>query len=325
MATNTKSQVRGPRSLLEAVRYFSDPELAFNFVRELRWPDGQPVCPHCQGTDPYFLATRRIWKCRKCRKQFSLKVGTIFEDSPIGWEKWLPAMWLISNSKNSISSHELARALSVTQKTAWFMLHRIREAMEARTFERLTGTVEADETYIGGLARNMHRSRHKTAVKNRGGVWDKMAVAGQVERGGPVQAQVITDTAKRAMHRTIHAHVEEGSTLYTDEWKSYGGLDAHYAHKTVNHSQEYVSGDVHTNTMESFWSLLKRALKGTQIHVSKEHLPRYVTERTFAYNHRLTDDLGRMRMALGGVDGRRVTWKELTYKPRDPRNLWWRS
>ena len=148
-----------PKSLVEAVRYFADPDTALDFVRRAVWADGVPVCPHCGSTEHSFVTTRRIWKCKakECRRQFSAKVGTIFEDSPLGWDKWLPAVWLIANSKNSVSSHELARALGVTQKTSWFMLHRIRDAMETGSFRKLTGTIEADETYIGGKVTNMHK------------------------------------------------------------------------------------------------------------------------------------------------------------------------
>ena len=241
-----------------------------------------------------------------------MKVGTIFEDSPLGWEVWLPAIWLIANSKNSISSHELGRALGITQKSAWFVLHRIRLAMESRTFVKLSGTVEVDETYVGGLAKNMHKGERAKSVTTRGG-HDKVAIQGVLERGGDVRAEIVDEATALRLQSNVRRWVAEGSAVYTDEWKGYIGLEKWgFAHKSINHSVEYVSGDVHTNSIENFWSLLKRALKGTQIHVDPEHLHRYVTERAFAYNYRDRTDLGRMRLAVEGVADRRLTWDSLT-------------
>jgi transposase-like protein len=302
-----------PRSLIEAVRYFSDQDRCSAFVSKLRWPDGTVVCPHCSGTQHSFVTTRRIWKCKGCRKQFSLKVGTIFEDSPLGFDKWLPAIWLIANSKNSISSHELGRALHVTQKTAWFMLHRIRDAMATGTFQRMSGITEVDDTFIGGLAKNMHRSVRARKITGTGGV-DKMIVQGARNRDtNHVDARVITGVDADTLQANIYEWVEPGSALFTDKHSSYRGLEHDFAHKQVDHSRgEYVSGIVHTNGIENFWSLLKRGIKGSQVNVSREHLHRYVTERMFAYNNRETDDLGRMRLAVAGVDGHRLTWAQLT-------------
>jgi len=280
----------------------------------MRWGDGPVVCPRCNCKATSFISTRRIWKCKGCRKQFSLKVGTIFEDSPLGWDKWLPAVWLISNSKNGISSHELARALGVTQKSTWFMLHRIRHALKAGTFEKLDGTVEVDETYVGGQGKFMHKSTKARRIHGRGAV-DKVGIQGAVQRGGPVTAAVITGTPdSETLQGNVRAWVESGATVYTDEASAYVGLDGEYAHKSVNHSREYVSGDVHTNTLENFWMLYKRAWRGTYTHNAKEHTIRYVDERAFAYNHRHTDDLGRMVLATSGADGRRLTWDQLTGK-----------
>jgi transposase-like protein len=156
-----------PKTLLEAIRYFSDLEIATQFVAKLRWPDG-PVCPRCDGKNHSYLKTRRIWKCKRCKRQFSAKVGTIFEDSPIGFDKWLPCLWMVANCKNGVSSHEMARSLGVTQKTAWFMNHRIRLAMETGTFQKLSGEVEADETFIGGVAGNMHKDERARRIKGTG-------------------------------------------------------------------------------------------------------------------------------------------------------------
>jgi transposase-like protein len=304
-----------PTNLLEAIRYFADANRAFDFVLKMRWADGKVICPRCGHGETSFISTRRIWKCKGCRKQFSLKVGTIFEDSPLGFDKWLPAIWLIANSKNSISSHELGRSLGVTQKSAWFMLHRIRDAMATGTFQKMGGITEVDDTFIGGLAKNMHRDVHARKITGTGGV-DKMIVQGARNRDtGSVTAAVITGVDAATIQENIYEWVETGSAVFTDTHSGYKGLDACYAVKQVNHSKgEYVSGIVHTNGIENFWSLLKRSIKGTQIHVSPEHLQRYVTERMFTYNNRETDDLGRMRAVTAGTAGRRLTWDELTQK-----------
>jgi transposase-like protein len=298
---------------LEAVRYFSDKDVALTFVAKLRWPDGKPVCPRCGGVEHSFLATRRI-----CKKQFSVKVGTIFEDSPLGFDKWLPAIWLIANSKNGVSSHEMARSLGVTQKSAWFMLHRIRLAMQSGTFAKLSGEVEADETFIGGLARNMHARKRASKITGTGGK-DKTMVAGALQRGSDgkpsqVRAAVLPDRKRETLHAHIGALVEPGSTLYSDEYSGYTGLEADYAHKTVNHAVEYVSGRVYTNGIENFWALFKRGLKGTYVCPQAFHMFRYLDERMFTFNQRDLDDLGRMVAVMATVAGRRVTYKKLTGK-----------
>ena len=299
-----------PTNLLEAVRYFSDLDVATEFVATLRWPDG-PVCPRCEGREHSYISTRRLWKCKVCKKQFSVKVGTIFEDSPLGLDKWLPAVWLIANSKNGISSHELARSIGVTQKSTWFMLHRIRLAMQTGTFEKLSGTVEVDETYIGGKARNMSAGRHARRPKGRGHS-GKTAVVGMIERGGEVRASVVRDTKKRTLIPLVKENVEDGSSVYTDLNRSYVDLDWKYDHRTVDHAVQYVDGQVHTNYMENFWSLLKRGLNGTYISVEPFHLFRYLDERVLTFNLRKLDDLGRFSAVVAAVSGRRLTWADLT-------------
>jgi len=312
MAKSTKTAVQDPKTLLEAVRYFSDKEVAFDFFRRYRWPNGEPACPHCGCLENSFLTTRRIWKCKGCKQQFSIKVGTIFEDSPLGLDKWLPAMWLIANAKNSVSSHELARSLGVTQKTAWFMLHRIRLALETAETANFSGTVEVDETYVGEDAKNMHKHLRARKIHGRG-MAHKTAVQGARERStGAVVAAVLPKG--RNLKANVHEWVEPGSTVYTDQAWAYLGLGQTFTHESVTHGREYVRGDVHTNGIENFWALLKRSLKGTQVHVDPRHLDRYVTERAFAYNNRFTNDLGRMTVAARGAHGRRVTWNELIAK-----------
>jgi transposase-like protein len=301
-----------PETLLEAVRYFADLDVATQFVADLRWPNG-PFCPSCGGREYSYLTTRRIWKCKTCKRQYSVKVGTIFEDSPLGLDKWLPAVWLAANSKNGISSHELARALGVTQKSAWFMLHRIRLAMQTGSFLKLSGEVEADETFIGGKARNMRK--HVKARKIKGtGTSGKATVLGMIERGGKVRAEVIPDTTRGTLQRRINSRVKLGTTVYTDALPSYSGLDTDYSHEVVDHAERYVDGNVHTNCMENFWALLKRGLHGTYVSVQPFHLLRYLDERMFTFNEREGDDSDRFEAVLRTVSGRRLTHTQLIGK-----------
>ena len=303
------TETNAPETLMEAIQYFADPDVCLEFTANLRWPNG-PVCPVCGGLDHSFLKTRRIWKCKGCKKQFSVKLGTIFEDSPLGLDKWLPAVWLAANSKNGISSHELGRALGTTQKSAWFMLHRIRLAMQMQSLDALDGEVEVDETFIGGRARNMHKGVRARRITGTGGK-DKTVVAGVLQRGGHVRAEVVPNTKRATLHARVRAHVAEGAAVYTDALDSYSGLDAVYAHQTVDHAERYVDGRVHTNGLENFWALLKRGLVGTYAGVEPFHLFRYLDERAFAYNERERGDLGRFSAVLGAAAGRRLRYTEL--------------
>jgi transposase-like protein len=298
-----------PTTLLEAIRYFSDPEVCVQYVAKLRWPDG-PVCPRCDGREHSYLKTRRVWKCKSCKKQFSVKVGSIFEDSPIPLDKWLAAIWLIANSKNGISSYELGRATGLTQKSAWFVLQRIRLAMQAGSFDTWTGEVEVDETYIGGKARNMHSEIRKAKVKGTG-MRHKTTVVGALERGGRVRLEVLPQASRRTLHPFVYDAVEIGATLYTDNHRAYVSLQG-YDHRTVDHAERYVDGRIHTNGLENFWSLLKRGLTGTYISVRPFHLFRYLDERAFTFNERALDDLGRFEKVLRSAAGRRLTYAELT-------------
>lgn len=310
-----------PGTQLEAIRYFADGDVAHDFMVRMRWPNGVR-CPHCQSDKVKFTKTkgdkpRRLWNCHGCKKQFTAKVGTIFEDSPIGFDKWLPAIWLAVNAKNGISSCELARALGVTQKSAWFMLHRIRYSLKTGTIEKLSGEVEADETFIGGKAHNMHKSK-RAKLTGTGGA-DKAIVMGILERNGRVVAGVIPDTKRETLQAKIWQHVEPGSTLLTDSLHSYNGLNSHYAHHTVDHAVCYGKAEVHTNNIEGFWNLFKRGIKGTWIHVDKAHLQAYVDEQAYRYNEREGNDSDRFTRATQSVTGRRLTYRQLTALTKDSR------
>lgn len=309
---------KAPTSLLEAVRYFADEDFARDYVASLRWPEGEQVCPRCGSIDEhYFLKTRKLWKCRDCQKQFSIKKGTIFEDSPLPLSKWLPAMWMLANCKNGISSYELARALDVTQKTAWFMLHRIRLAMQADSFQKMKGEVEADETYIGGLARNMHFEKRERVVKAGGrGQSGKTAVMGLLERhsekGSQVRAKVVKKLDKDGLQGPVYRHVEYESTVYTDAFAGYKGLHWDFVHKVIDHAEAYARGIVHTNGLENFWSLLKRSIKGTYVSIAPFHLFRYLDEQTFRFNERKDTDQGRFEKLVSLIVGKRVEYAALT-------------
>jgi len=314
METTTPAQ---PKTLMEAVRYFADADRTLALAVSLRWPNGVH-CPTCGRTDVRFIATRRLWECKEKhpRKQFSAKVGTIFEDSAVPLDKWFVAIWSVANCKNGISSYELARAIGVTQKTAWHMNHRIRVAMDAGGLGKITGIAEADETYVGGLAKNMHEHKRKNRITGSGGN-DKMAVMGILQRSdGTIPSRVITRVIRDANAKTLQGHiranVEPGSQVMTDSLWAYRGLSKDYVHQFVNHSVEYVRGAVHSNGVENFWSLLKRSIKGTYVSVDPTHLQRYCGEQAFRFNARKDNDLGRFRAVLGSVAGKRLTYKDLT-------------
>ena len=300
-----------PTTLLEAVRYFSNLDVCRGYVSQMRWPDGID-CPSCGSQKVGFLETRKLWKCRDCKRQFSAKVGTIFEDSPIGLDKWLVALWAITSMKNGISSYELHRTLGVTQKTAWFMLHRLRLVMKLKSFrKRLSGTVEADETYVGGLNSNRPLSKR---TKNKGPRFEKTPVVGLLQRRGDVRAFVVPSVKRKYAHWLVRKHVDEGSNLYTDAALTYRALDVDFQHTFVDHTKEYVKGVVHTQGIENFWSCLKRTLKGTYIHVRPDHLQQYVDEQVYRFNTRKMADPSRFSRALAATPGRRLTYKTLIGK-----------
>jgi transposase-like protein len=300
-----------PKTLLEAVKYFADPDTALRFMVAIRWPDGVITCPRCDGTENSFVKTRRIWICKRCKKHFSVKVGSVMEDSPIGLDKWLSAMWMICGAKNGISSYEIHRAIGITQKSAWFLLHRIRKAMQSGTFKKLCGEVEVDETFIGRLARNMHASKRKHLGTGGAG---KVAVMGLLERHGEVRVMVVADRKRKALHGAVTANVEAGSPVYSDAFKSYNQLQDEYVHNVINHAEEYVRGEVHTNGIENLWSLLKRTISGTYVSVEPFHLFRYLDEQSFRFNNRKGNDSDRFLKAAQAIGGKRLTYKQLTGK-----------
>jgi transposase-like protein len=317
--------MRAPKTLQEAIIYFADADNCITYMVAHRWANGV-VCPTCGRKDVTWLGSQRKWQCKSAhaKRQFSAKVGTIFEDSPLGLEKWLPAVWLIVTAKNGISSCEIARSLDVTQKTAWFMLHRIREAMKNGSIMKLGGSdmgpVEVDETFVGPKPQQMHRERRlrmQTAQKGN----QKTAVMGMLDRETrQVRAQVIPDVKRETLQNAILNRIEGGSIVYTDGWVGYEGLAAkEFIHETVNHVEEYVRGQVHTQGIENFWSLLKRTLRGTYVAVEPFHLDRYVTEQVFRFNNRATKDnpltdADRVALLLSQVAGRRLTYAEVTGK-----------
>lgn len=322
MAANT-----APKTLQQAVMYFSDPDVCLAEMVKFRWPDGVVKCPTCGGTKVSFLKSRRLWECaeKHPKRQFSVKVGTIMEDSAIGLDKWLIAMWLISNARNGVSSYELARSIGVTQKSAWFMLHRIRLAMQDEHNDKFSGHVEADETFIGGKGRFMHAGRKARVLKGRqSGVVGKIAVAGLLERGedgtSRVRTKVVPNVRRFHLAQEIRKHVQMdgSSTIYSDALKSYeptwkyGPSYGQYIHKVIDHAKAYVDGVVHTNGMENYWSLLKRTIKGTYVSVEPFHLFRYLDEQAFRFNQRKLTDAMRFALTAAAVFGKRLTFKQLT-------------
>lgn len=328
--------MKKPVTLFEAIAYFSDADRAFEYAKWLRWPDEKVTCPRCGSDSNSFVKTRKLWFCNGCKKQFTVKVGTIFEDSPIALGKWMTAVWMICNCKNGISSYELHRSIGVTQKSAWFMLHRIREAMRNGTFGKMGGSdggpVEVDEVYIGGEPKHMHKSKkdirmaqpdywyaskRRTGLKNGRGT-DKVPVFGMLDRElRQVRAHAVPNVRREVLLSAILENIQKGSTVYSDAYPGYKSLaKMDFVHDTVNHVQEYVRGQVHTNGIENFWSLLKRGLKGTYVAVEPFHLDRYVTEQVFRFNNRATKDNpltdeDRFALAMTQAVGRRLTYAQL--------------
>ena len=309
-----------PRTLIEAIRYFADPDVALNTMVSLRWPSGVH-CPTCGRADVHFIKTRRMWECKEvhAKRQFSAKVGTIMEDSALGLDKWFAAIWMVANCKNGISSYEMARDLGITQKSAWFLDHRIRLAMQAGSLMKAEGIAEADETASAAF-KNMHKDRRERTIKGTGNS-GKTIVMGILERKGRnstsrVRARLIKETTKAVLQAEIRDAVAPGSKLFTDSARGYSGLGDAFKHEVVDHAIEYVRGQVHVNGMENFWSLLKRGLKGTYVSVEPFHLFRYLDEQVFRFNERAQNDYDRFAAVLSWVSGLRLTYSDLTGNDR---------
>jgi len=313
-----------PKTLQSAIRHFSDEQVCIQTIAKLRWPNG-PECPACGHKEHYYLATQKRWKCKECYKQFTVKLGTIFEDSPIALDKWLIALWMLVNCRNGVSSYEVGRALGITQKSAWFVLHRLRFALQTGSLTKLGGNgapVEVDETFIGGKARFMHKAKRERLSSNGGmqGGSGKAVVMGLLERGGKVRTAVIPHRRQNIPEKIVRELVEPGAEVHTDEFTGYYNLKDAYLHKVVNHLEGYVKENVHTNGIENFWSLLKRGIGGTYVAVEPFHLFRYVDEQAFRYNNRKDadgnklNDAQRFELALSQIAGKRLTFAEVTGK-----------
>jgi transposase-like protein len=326
--------MKGPQTLQQAIQFFSDYENCRQFMIAVRWPDGKVRCPYCGSEKITYLEKARLYRCYgdHPKQKFSLKIGTVYEDSPIPLEKWLPATWLLANCRNGISSYEIHRALGVTQKSAWFMMHRIRLAMQSGTFQKLGGPgqeVESDETWIGGKAKNMHANRRamfkaarESAVMTGDANYiNKATVWGVLDRQQrKVRATIVPKVNRESLQTAVLNQVEHGSKIYTDEARVYGSLPKEYTHEFVNHVERYVDGQVHTNGLENFWSLTKRTLSGTYVAVEPFHLRRYLDEAMFRYNNRKDEngrtlsDAERFTLALSQIAGKRLTFAEVTGK-----------
>src|SRR5579871_1432404 len=318
------SDIEFPETLVECIRFCDDPEKVFNLAVSMRWPDGV-TCPYCNSTDHSFISTRKMWQCKSCKKQFTVRVGTIFEESRLGFDKWFMAMWFIANAKNGISSYELARDLGITQKSAWFLLHRIRYAMQTGSFMKMTGTVEGDETFIGQKAKNMHYDKKKEKIKGRGAD-GKAVVFGLLKRGqkedkernvprkiSKVYTQVVPDTKEETLIPIIEEQVEKGTEVFTDAHKAYRALgEKGFEHAFVDHAVRYVEGRVYTNGMENYWGLLDRMMHGTYTFCLPHNLFRYTDELTYRFNHRDGTDLTRFLTLLTQTSGKRLSYRKLT-------------
>lgn len=305
--------MNSPRNLNEAIVYFSDKDRALSFFVDIRWPNGV-ACPRygCGSARVTYMPKYYAWYCNECKRKFTAKVGTVLEDSPLGLDKWAFVIWEVGGDRNGASSCEIARKLGVTQKTAWFMEHRIRHAMKIGSYEKLQGPCEADETYIGGKARSVDVNPETVKLMPTGPQANKTIVAGVMERKGKVRAFVVPDVKKATLAPIIEKNVTPGATVYTDALQSYNDLGKIFEHHVINHAIEYVNGHIHTNGIENFWSCVKRTIKGTYIFTSVQHLERYLDEQIFRFNNKDEKDDVRARTIIKQADGKRIMYKHLT-------------
>jgi transposase-like protein len=310
--------MRTPCNLLEAGAYFADKDRALQFFVNIRWPNGV-ACPRygCGSAHVAFMPKWRAWYCNECRKQFTAKVGTVLEDSPLGFDKWAFAIWMLGGDRNGTSSYELARKVGVTQRSAWFMFHRIRYAMSVGSYEKFAGPVEMDETYIGGKAQSDRLNPDTGKFMPTGPQQGKSIVAGIIERKGKVRAFVVPNVQRATLAPIIAKHVMPGATMYTDALPSYNNLSDEYKHFVINHAIEYVNGHIHTNSIENFWAGLKRTISGTYTFTSVQHLERYLDEQIFRFNNREKKDATRARTVIKQTDGKRLTYKNLIETKND--------
>lgn len=301
------------KTLIELMDYFKSEEICVKYLAKIRW-DSNVICPYsdCQHTKVFHFSDCKTFKCAKCRKKFSVRVGTIFQDSKIPLRKWFAAIYLITSHKKGISSIQLAKDIGVQQKSAWFMMHRIRHTfgIGVKT-DKLTGDVEADETYMGGAEKNKHKSKKMKGTQGRS-VKTKTPVAGVIQRGGELRVEIVEDTKGKNLRPFVIKNIAVGSKLHTDEWWGYRGLTELYQHQIVKHNEkEYVKGDVHTNTLEGFWSLLKRGVDGIYHSISDKHLQKYLNEFAFRYNTRSMNENYRFNVMLSNINSH-ITYKQLT-------------